>query len=139
MENNTLKQLQEKVYNQFSINETIKENYLKFKEEIKKGSKNNPISHYFNVAYYIFKHRIGRDPETNLVDSNVIEKYLDDVVIPACYKGLYHGRIYPHCGGDCVNTAIREFKQRVRYIYNQYADAELVKQYKEAKKEYWKR
>lgn len=139
MENNTLKQLQEKVLNQFSINETTKENYLKFKEEIKNGSKDNPISHYFNVAYYIFKHRIGKDPETNLVDSNVIEKYLDDVVIPACYKGLYHGRIYPYCGGDCVNTAIREFKERVRYYYNTYADPELVKQYEEAKKEYWKR
>ena len=140
MENNILfKQLDEKVNEQFSINETTKDNYLKFKEEIKKGSKDNPISHFFNVAYYIFKHRIGRDPETNLVDSNVIEKYLDEVVIPACYKGLYHGRIYPHCGGYYINTAIREFKQRVRYIYNQYADPELVKQYEEAKKEYWKR
>ena len=130
-----LDRLSNQVYNQFSINETTKENYLKFKEEIKKESH----SHYFYIAYYIFKHRIGRDPETNLVDSNVIEKYLDEVVIPACYKGLYHGRIYPYCGGDCVNTAIREFKQKVRYVYNQYADPELVKQYEEAKKEYWKR
>ena len=140
MENNILfKQLDEKVNEQFSINETTKDNYLKFKEEIKKGSKDNPISHFFNVAYYIFKHRIGRDPETNLVDSNVIEKYLDEVVIPACYKGLYHGRIYPYCGGDCVNTAIQEFKKRVRNTYNCYADSELVKQYEEAKKEYLKR
>ena len=130
-----LDRLSNQVYNQFSINETTKENYLKFKEEIKKESH----SHYFYIAYYIFKHRIGRDPETNLVDSNVIEKYLDEVVIPACYKGLYHGRIYPYCGGDCVNTAIQEFKQRVRYTYNQYADPELVKQYEEAKKEYWKK
>jgi len=134
MENNTLKQLQEKVFNQFSINETTKENYLKFKEEIKKASKDNPISHFFNVAYYIFKHRIGRDPETNLVDSNVIENYLDEVVIPACYKGLYNGHIYPYCGGDCVNTAIRAFKQAVRHYYNTYADPELVKQYEEEKK-----
>ena len=135
MENNTLKQLENKIYNQFSINKTTKDAYLVFKEEIKKSS--NP--HYFYIAYYIFKHRIGRDPETNLVDSNVIEKYLDEVVIPACYKGLYHGRIYTYCGGDCVNTAIREFKRKVRYVYNQYADHELVKQYEDAKKEYWTR
>ena len=143
MENNTLfKQLDEKVNEQFSINETTKENYLKFKEEIKKGSKDNPISHYFNVAYYIFKHRIGRDSETNLVDSNVIEKYLDEVVIPACYKGLYSGRIYPYCGGACVKYAIRDFKRLVRNTYNCYADQELYKQYTEEKKKqhnrYWK-
>lgn len=135
----SLDQLSNQVYNQFSINETTKENYLKFKDEIKKASKDNPISHFFNVAYYIFKHRIGRDPETNLVDSNVIEKYLDDVVIPACYKGLYNGRIYPHCGGDCINSAIRAFKEYVRYYYNTYADPELVKQYHEEKKKQWKR
>lgn len=138
MENNTLKQLQEQVYNQFSINETTKENYLKFKEEIKKESH----SHFFYVAYYIFKHRIGRDPETNLVDSNVIEKYLDDVVIPACHKGLYHGRIYPYCGGDCVKYAIEKFKEYVRYYYNTYADPELVKRYHEEQKKqrnsFWK-
>ena len=135
--NNTksLKQLENQVYNQFSINETTKDAYLAFKEEIKKSS--NP--HYFYIAYYIFKHRIGRDPETNLVDSNVIEKYLDEIVIPACYKGLYHGRIYPYCGGDCVNTAIKEFKRRVRYIYNQYADSELVKYYQEEKKTQYNR
>ena len=69
----------------------------------------------------------------------IIEKYLNDVVIPACYKGLYHGRIYPYCGGDCVNTAIKAFKEYVRYFYNTYADPELVKQYEETKKEYWKR
>lgn len=134
--NNTekLNQLENQVYNQFSINETSKENYLKFKEEIKKESH----LHYFYIAYYIFKHRIGRDPETNLVNNQVIEKYLDEVVIPACYKGLYHGRIYPYCGGDCVNTAIKEFKRQVRYIYNQYADSELVEQYQKLKKEQWK-
>ena len=135
--NNTekLNQLENQVYNQFSINETTKEKYLNFKKEIKKESH----SHYFYIAYYIFKHRIGRDPETNLVDSNVIEKYLDEVVIPACYKGLYHGRIYPYCGGDCVNASIKQFKRRVRYIYNIYADFELVEQYQKLKKEQWKK
>lgn len=133
--NNTenLKQLENQVYNQFSINETTKENYLKFKEEIKKESH----SHYFYIAYYIFKHRIGKDSETNLVDSNIIEKYLDEVVIPACYKGLYHGRIYPYCGGDCIKYAIENFKRYVRYWYNFYADPELIDQYKKLKKEQW--
>lgn len=130
-----LKQLNDQVYNQFSINETTKENYLKFKEEIKKGGYGHP----FYIAYYIFKHRIGKDSETNLVDSNVIEKYLDEVVIPACYKGLYHGRIYPYCGGDCVNMAIKDFKRRVRYIYNQYADSELVERYEKEKRAQWKK
>ena len=137
MENNTLKQLHEQVYNQFSINETTKENYLKFKEEIKKGSKDYPISHFVNVAYYIFKHRIGRDPETNLVDSNVIEKYLDDVVIPACYKGLYNGHIMS-TGGECINHAKSIFKQAVRHYYNMYADPELVKKYVEERNNQWK-
>lgn len=135
--NNTesLKQLENQVYNQFSINETTKENYLKFKEEIKKESH----SHYFYIAYYIFKHCIGKDSETNLVDSNVIEKYLDEVVIPACYKGLYHGRIYPYCGGDCIKYAIENFKRYVRYWYNFYADPELVEQYQKLKKKQWNR
>jgi len=125
--NNTenLKQLEHQVYNQFSINETTKNAYLVFKEQIKKPL--NP--HYFYIAYYIFKHRIGRDSETNLVDSNVIEKYLDEVVIPACHKGLYNGHIYPYCGGSCIKYAIENFKRQVRYIYNQYADYELVNKY----------
>lgn len=128
--NEIKKQLENQVYNQFSINETTKENYLKFKEEIKRSSH----SHYFYIAYYIFKHRIGRDSETNLVDSQVIEKYLDEVVIPACYKGLYNGYIYPCCGGDCVKYAINRFKQQVRYYYNLYADPELIKQYEDARR-----
>ena len=130
-----LRQLDDQVYNQFSINETTKENYLKFKEEIKKSSR----EHYFYIAYYIFKHRIGRDPETNLIDSQVIEKYLDEVVIPACYKGLYSGRIYPYSGGDCINYAINSFKRQVRYVYNQYADPELVDKYEKEKRVQWKR
>lgn len=129
--NNEIKQqLENQVYNQFSINETTKENYLKFKEEIKSKSH----GHAFYIAYYIFKHRIGRDSETNLVDSQVIEKYLDEVVIPACYKGLYNGYIYPCCGGDCVKYAINRFKQQVRYYYNLYADPELIKQYEDARR-----
>ena len=139
MENYTLKQLNDLVFNQFSINETTKENYLKFKEEIKTATKDSPHSHYFYIAYYIFKHRIGRDPETNLVDNQVIEKYLDEKVIPACYKGLYHGRIYPYCGGDCVNTAIKNFKRYVRYWYNFYADPELVEIYEKEKRAQWKK
>lgn len=103
----------------FTINATTKEQYLKFKEDIKSKSH----SHHFYIAYYIFKHRIGRDLETDLVDSQVIEKYLDDIVIPACYKGLYHGRIAPYCGGDCINYAIKEFKNNVRETYNRYAEA----------------
>ena len=135
--NNTenLKQLEKQVYNQFSINETTKENYLKFKEEIKK----NGYGHPFYIAYYIFKHRIGKDSETNLVDSNVIEKYLDEVVIPACYKGLYNGYIYPYCGGDCIKYAIENFKRHVRYCYNFYADPELIKKYNEERKNKLKR
>lgn len=86
-----MKQINDK---EFSMNATTKEQYLKFKEEIKRKSH----EHAFYIAYYIFKHRIGRDKETDLVDSQVIEKYIDDVVIPACYKGLYHGRIAPYCG-----------------------------------------
>lgn len=133
METN-LKQLRAQVYNQFSINETTKENYLKFKEEIKRISH----SHYFYIAYYIFKHRIGKDPETNLVDSNVIEKYLDEVVIPACYKGLYNGYIVA-TGGDNIKYAIENFKERVRYWYNFYADSELVERYEKEKRAQWKR
>jgi len=52
---------------------------------------------------------------------------------------LYHGRIYPYCGGDCVNTAVQEFKKQVRYYYNQYADAELVNKYEKEKRAQWKR
>lgn len=103
---------------EFTMNATSKEQYLKFKEDIK----NSSHSHDFYIAYYIFKHRIGRDKETDLVDSQVIEKYLDDVVIPACYKGLYHGRIAPYCGGNCINYAIREFKNNVHETYNRYAE-----------------
>lgn len=110
-----MKQINDK---EFSMNATTKEQYLKFKEEIKRKSH----EHAFYIAYYIFKHRIGRDKETDLVDSQVIEKYIDDVVIPACYKGLYHGRIAPYCGGNCINYAIKHFKEMVRWHYNTYAE-----------------
>ena len=111
-----MKQINDK---EFSMNETTKEQYLKFKEEIKRKSH----THAFYIAYYIFKHRIGKDSETDLVDPQVIEKYLDDVVIPACHKGLYHGYI-TGTGGDCINYSIKHFKEMVRYYYNTYAEQE---------------
>ena len=109
-----MKQINDK---EFSMNATTKEQYLKFKEEIKSKSH----GHAFYIAYYIFKHRIGKDSETDLVDPQVIEKYLDDVVIPACHKGLYHGYI-TGTGGDCINYSIKHFKEMVRYYYNTYAE-----------------
>jgi hypothetical protein len=101
----------------FSINATTKEQYLKFKETIKKGGH----THAFYVAYYIFKHRIGEDHEIKLRDNLVIEKYVDEVVVPACHKGLYHGYI-GHCGGDCISYGIRNFKADVIYYYNAFAE-----------------
>ena len=102
---------------EYSINETTKAQYLKFKDAIKKG--NHP--HAFYVAYYIFKHRIGEDPETKLRDNLVIKKYVDDVVISACHKGLYHGYI-GGCGGDMIEYGIRNFKSDIIYYYNSFAD-----------------
>ena len=102
---------------EFSMNATTKEQYLKFKEEIKSKSH----GHAFYIAYYIFKHRIGKDSETDLVDPQVIEKYLDDVVIPACHKGLYHGYI-TDTGGELIDYSIKRFKEMVRYYYNTYAE-----------------
>ena len=113
--------MEKKNNNEFVMNATTKEQYLKFKEDLKKESYH---PHSFYIAYYIFKHRIGRDLETDLVDTNVIEKYLDEVVIPACYKGLYHGRIVG-TGGECINYAKRYFKDYVRSVYNKYATYEL--------------
>jgi hypothetical protein len=109
-----MKQINDK---EFSMNTTTKEQYLKFKKEIKSKSH----AHAFYIAYYIFKHRIGKDSETDLVDPQVIEKYLDDVVIPACHKGLYCGYI-TGTGGDCINYSIKLFKEMVRYYYNTYAE-----------------
>ena len=101
----------------FTINATTKAQYLKFKDAIKSGSHD----HAFYVAYYIFKHRIGEDPETKLRDNLVIEKYVDEVVILACYKGLYNGYI-GHCGGDCIKWGIRNFKASIIYYYNEFAE-----------------
>lgn len=109
-----MKQINDKA---FSMNVTTKEQYLKFKEEIKSKSH----AHAFYIAYYIFKHRIGKDSETDLVNPQVIEKYLDDVVIPACHKGLYHGYI-TGTGGDCIDYSIKHFKEMVRWHYNTYAE-----------------
>lgn len=111
---------------EFSMNETTKENFLKFKEEIKSSSHSHPTY----IAYYIFKHRIGCDKETKLVDANIIEKYLDEVAVPACKKGLYKGTIYPYSGGDSLNWAIDRFKAQVRIEYNKYADPEQYKEWK---------
>ncbi len=101
----------------YSINVTTKEQYLKFKDAIKKTWH----SHSFYVAYYIFKHRIGEDPETKLRDNLVIEKYVDEVVIPACHKGLHNGYI-GGCGGDCIDWGIRNFKSEIVYWYNSFAE-----------------
>ena len=102
----------------YSNNITTKEQYLKFKDTIKKTKYE---SHSFYVAYYIFKHRIGEDPETKLRDNLVIEKYVDEVVIPACHKGLYNGYI-GGCGGDCIDWGIRNFKSEIIYWYNSFAE-----------------
>lgn len=94
----------------FTDKETTKEQYLKFKEEIKK--RYHP--HAFYVAYYIFKHRItGADRDA----------YLEDEVRNRCYKGLFHGRITSYGGGDCTEReAIPMFKNYVIRCYNQFAD-----------------
>ena len=101
----------------YSNNATTRTQYLKFKDAIKSGSH----EHAFYVAYYIFKHRIGEDKKTKLRDHTIINQYVDEQVIPACHKGLYCGYI-GHCGGDCIQYGIRNFKARIMYYYNQFAE-----------------
>ena len=93
----------------FTDKATTKEQYLKFKEEIKKPYH----SHSFYVAYYLFKHRITGEER---------DKYLEDEVRHRCWKGLYHGRI-TYTGGDLTESeAIPSFKNQVIKWYNSYAD-----------------
>ena len=96
---------------QFTNKETTKEQYLKFKEEVKKPY----YEHYFYVAYYLFKHRITGEER---------DKYLEDEVRKRCWKGLYNGRIV-HTGGDLTESeAIPYFKNQVIKYYNLYADSD---------------
>ena len=96
---------------QFTNKATTKEQYLKFKEEVKKPYH----AHYFYVAYYIFKHRIVGEER---------DKYLEDEVRKRCWKGLYHGRIV-YTGGDLTESeAIPYFKNQVIKYYNFYADSD---------------
>ena len=103
----------------FCMEATTKEQYLKFKKDIKNRKYK---SHAFYTAYYIFKHRIGADPSLEyLVDSLAIEKWLDEVAIPQCRKGLVHGYICG-IGGDYRGFPSRVFKNQVIEIYNEYAN-----------------
>ena len=94
---------------QFTDKATTREQYLKFKEEVKKPYN----AHYFYVAYYIFKHRLTGAER---------DEYLEDEVRKRCWKGLYHGRIV-HTGGDLTESeAIPTFKNAVIKYYNKYAN-----------------
>ena len=126
------------LFKEFSINPTTKEQYLKFKEELKS---NKYHCHAFYIAYYMFKHRLVVDYKSEEIGDP--EKYLDDVVIPACKKGLYkatiydrHGEVYP--GQDCYNYSVRQLKEDIRGYYNQYADPEQYYEWKHANDKYYK-
>ena len=94
---------------QFTDKATTREQYLKFKEEVKKPYH----AHYFYVAYYIFKHRLTGAER---------DEYLEDEVRNRCYKGLYSGRIVSTGGEMTENYAIPMFKNWVINKYNEYAD-----------------
>lgn len=97
---------------QFTDKPTTKEQYLKFKEEIK----TNSHGHSYYVAYYIFKHRLEGEER---------DKYLEDEVRQRCYKGLYNGRITSYGGGDMTESyAIPTFKNWVIRTYNKFAESD---------------
>jgi len=112
---------------EFSYNVTTKEQFLKFKNYMKESAAKGPgyISHYETVAYYMFKHRIGADPENEyLVDTAKLEEYLDEAV-KNCYKCLYNGEYTYSCGTGGYWTercAIPGFKNKVRETYNKFAN-----------------
>lgn len=71
-----------------------------------------------------------------MVDADVIEKYLDDAVIPACKKGLYKGIIYGgyshfavYTGQDCYDYSVQRLKEDIRGFYNKFADPEQYYEY----------
>lgn len=107
----------------FVIDATTKDQYLAFKEYIKKESKNDNIMHHDSVAYWLFKHRIGCDFENDeLVDNMKLREALDNEIIN-CYKMLYSGRYYTYGGGgNCMKyEAIPRFKRKVIETYNKFA------------------
>jgi hypothetical protein len=95
----------------FTDKPTTKEQYLKFKEEIK----TNSHGHIYYVAYYIFKHRLSGEER---------DKYLEDEVRHRCYKGLRSGRIIGSGGDMTENYAIPMFKNRVIRVYNEFAESD---------------